>query len=754
MPKAPEPKEIRECFSDYENEWKDIRDEAKIDVKYIAGDPWTKEDRAMREDAGRPCISLDELNQYINQYNNSLRQNKRAVQVIPKGSGANDDDASHRENIIRGIENDSNAQESYITMGENAASRSYGFTLLRTEYKDDYREGDEPDESLFERRIVIKRVANPDTILLNPGFEKADASDVEDGFVIRRIKRSVFGKLYPKAEKKSFVREDMRAAKDWIGEKDLQIAEYWKMHKTPKKLLALDGPAGLVTMWESEFKKFGKPEEFKVIDDRMVDIKEVVEYPTNGLEVLDALPWAGSRIPIISCFGKELWMDEGMGAKRHLLSMIRLARDPQMLFAYMCTQEAEEAGMTPKTPFIGAKGQFESARQVWEMINKQPYSFVEYDMVLDSATGQPLPPPSRLAWTPNFEAYEVAKDSVRRSIQAAMGITPLPTAMQRNNEKSGVALEKIETQESIGSFHFSDNFDRALHNLGWQMNEILPIVYDTQRELPIGKPDGSYDTLHVIGNASHPLSEEGTYDVQGLPQTDSGDTVEHLHTGRGDYGVTISTGPSYHSQREQASEFVDHLIANWQQLGIPPAVGVKILALGVKLKGIGPIGDAIRDLLDPPSDMQNWPPAAQAAYSQLQAQLQQLQLENSALLQDKAARVAEQQTKIKIEQMKQEGKGAADAAQHASDVNLAQLANDVKILVAEITAKSQSESERNQMYQEFWMENHKAAHEVGLQATEHEHAKDLTAQQAQHTQDAAAQAASLQPEPEPQGQGQ
>src|ERR1700675_4496582 len=164
MPKAPEPKEIRDAFSEYENEWKDIREEAKVDVKYISGDPWTKEDRAMREDAGRPCISLDKLNQYLNQYNNSLRQNKRAIQVIPKGSGANDEDATYRENIIRGVENQSNAQEAYITMAENAASRSEGYTLLRTEHRDDYKDGDEPDESLFDQHIVIKRVANSGSI--------------------------------------------------------------------------------------------------------------------------------------------------------------------------------------------------------------------------------------------------------------------------------------------------------------------------------------------------------------------------------------------------------------------------------------------------------------------------------------------------------------------------------------------------------------------------------------------------------------
>ena len=238
MPKAPDPKEVRECFSEYENEWKDIREEACTDIKYVAGDPWTKEDRAQREDAGRPCISLDELNQYLNQYNNSLRQNKRAIQVIPKGSGANDADATRRENLIRGAENESNAQEAYITMAENAASRSYGFLLLRTEYRDDYREGQDTDLSMFDQRIVIQRVANPDTILLNPNFEHAAAEDLEDGFVCKRITKKEFERKYgTKAEKVSFTPADQRDAKDWIGEKDIQVAEYWKMHKSQKKLL-------------------------------------------------------------------------------------------------------------------------------------------------------------------------------------------------------------------------------------------------------------------------------------------------------------------------------------------------------------------------------------------------------------------------------------------------------------------------------------------------------------------------------------
>jgi hypothetical protein len=401
-----------------------------------------------------------------------------------------------------------------------------------------------------------------------------------------------------------------------------------------------------------------------------------------------------------------------------------------MLFAYMCTQEAEEAGMTPKTPFIGAKGQFESARQVWELINKQPYAFVEYDTIMDAGGQSPVAPPSRLPWTPNFQAYEVAKDSIRRSIQAAMGQTPLPTAAQRDSEKSGVALEKIAEQTSAGTFHFTDNFDRALHNLGWQIVELMPSIYDTPRELPIQHADGKSDLLQVVGNTSHPI-DDGQYNVQDIPQNEqTGEPVEHLHTGQGTFDVTISTGPSYQSQREQASEFVDHLIANWQELGLPQPLQLKVLALGVKLKDVGPIGDAIQELLDPPSDMSGFPPAAQAAISQLQAQLQAVQQENAALHMDRAAKVLEQQTKVQIEDKKIAAKGASELASHIVNMSEADKDRLVKLEVAEITTQSQNQQQRDQILADLEAQFHDQAHAYALAVMQHKQAMQAAQQQA------------------------
>src|SRR5260221_6255670 len=146
-------------------------------------------------------------------------------------------------------------------------------------------------------------------------------------------------------------------------------------------------------MWAEEYKKLDQ--KYEVKRERRVEIPRVMQYMTNGLEILDEVPWHGSRIPIISCFGKELWMNEGGKAKRKLLSLVRLARDPQMLFSYLATQECEIAGMVPKIPWVGYKGQFESDIEAWEDSLQVPHAMLQVDIVVDGSNQQVLPLPQR-----------------------------------------------------------------------------------------------------------------------------------------------------------------------------------------------------------------------------------------------------------------------------------------------------------------------------------------------------------------------
>ena len=315
-----------------------------------------------------------------------------------------------------------------------------------------------------------------------------------------------------------------------------------------------------------------------------------------------------------------------------------------------------------------------------------------------------------------------------------MGQTPLPDAAQRRSQKSGVALEKIDDMLSLGSFPFVDRYESGfLHNMGWQINELITPVLDTQREMPISQPDGKRSTMQLVGNTSHPIGDDGAYEVQNL---DPG----HLHTGKGEFDVTIDTGPSYQSEREEQDDFVDTLIENIANLPQPGTPAAKVFALGIRMRPtLGPVGQQIADVFDPPPADPNLPPQAQAAIQQLQAALTQAQQENSALHLERAGKVLEQQTKLIMQQMKEDG-----------DNQRQQLANDIKVLIAETTAKTQHVSQQQQMYETYWKENHTAAHEAGLQAMEHQH----DAQQADQLQKLQQQAVSEQGQPGQPGQAQ
>jgi hypothetical protein len=314
--------------------------------------------------------------------------------------------------------------------------------------------------------------------------------------------------------------------------------------------------------------------------------------------------------------------------------------------------------------------------------------------------------------TPNFGEWETAIDARTRSIQAAMGISPMPDAAQRRNQKSGVALSKIDDMEQLGATQFVDRYENGfLYNMGWQINDLITPIIDTQREMPIAKPDGTRSTMQLVGNTSHPLDEDDAYDVQGLEE-------DHMHTGKGDFDVTISTGPSYASEREEQDDFADTMVDNIANLPQPGTPGAKVLAMTIRMRPtLGPIGQQIAEVFDPPSP-DNLPPQAQAVVSQLQTQLQQTQQELAALHMERAGKVLEQQTKLIQQQMKEDGENFR-----------AQLANDIKVLGELLASKQSVASQEMEMYKQFYLENHGAAHEAGLQASEQAHEQALAQQQ-------------------------
>ena len=673
-------KEIRDFKVYAEDRWKKIREESAKDRRYIAGNPWEDEDRKARADAGRPCINHDELNQYVNAACNNLRQNKRGIKVEPAGNGSNDKTAELRQGLIRGIEYKNNAQQAYVSVFQQMIEGSYGFMRLGRRYVS--QDMDAPDD----QEITAKCIMNQDSVFFDPDCKEPDWSDAKRVLVIDPRSKEDFKRDFPDAKVHDFTAEDKATAKGWIDDRTVLVGEYWKVKTT--------------LVWNTR-------------KTRKVEKTTVTQYITNGLEILETNPQPGTHVGIIPCIGLQRYVDEGHGPELQISSLVRLARDPQMSLAFLCSQEIEEAGLIPKVPYIGYKGQFESSRNDWAIAHKQPFPFLEVDPVVDQATGQVLPKPERQQMTPAFQAYEVAKDAARRAIQAAMGISSLPTAAQRQNAKSGVALHEMKESQQIGSFHFNDNFDRFLQLAGKVIDEWIDVTYDTERDVALGQVDDSRKVVRI--NTPQPYVPEGQQEP------------EHYPVEQADHDITISAGPSNDMQREAAGEFLDLLVQNLQQIPPPGSPQAKLLAMAIRMKQLGPKGDEMADMLDPPDNGQGQQQAqalqqGQAQMQQQQEQMQKMAAELQQLQLEKQGRVIDNQAKKEIEQMKIE----ADLAK------------------AEITTAAQSTAERTAFVTDLVHKILDQGHAAALQASDQQHAHELAATQAQHDSSLAGQQADAQ----------
>jgi hypothetical protein len=386
-----------------------------------------------------------------------------------------------------------------------------------------------------------------------------------------------------------------------------------------------------------------------------------------------------------------------------------------MMMAYIASTEAEVYGMIPKAPFVGATGQFETDKEAWDTLNKVPRSYVQYDPVVDTSNGQTaLPPPARPQFTADIQTFEIGKESWRRSIQASMGIMPLPTAAQRQNEKSGVALDKIQTQQSVGAYHFTANFKISLEYAGRQLNDLITKVMDTERHIGVRGQDEQHSLLHVLPGAG-PTAPPDLFDPQ-----------------KGEFDTTISTGPSYQSQREEQSAFVDLLVQNLKDLPQPGTPAAKLLALAIRMKNLGPIADEIADFLDP-QQQEQIPPQVQAQMSQLQQHAAQATQVAQQLMQEKQGKVWETQGKLETIKL-----------QSAADMALEKLKLENQLTVAEINTKAQSMQERMAFVEDMVKQLHGQSHDIAMQKDDQAHQQDLAAQQAAHQADATDQQAANQ----------
>lgn len=647
----------------------DIKDEARRDMEFVSGNPWTDADKAQRLKSGRPIVTFDEFGQYINQVINNLRMNKRGIKVTAKGGGANDASARFRQGKIRDWEYRSNAQQAYTTMAADAIQRSYGYLKVTAR-----RVGDG-----WNQEPVIQPIVNPDLIEPDPDFLRSDGTDWKYLFEYRPFGTvSEFNRRFPDATKTGFDATDMAVPGGWYDGKKILLASYWAQDTTStrKKLrLKPDTDQGdEFDAWEDEA---GEVKPDRILNRRDVEQFTVTQYLTNGFEILDRKVWPGQSIPYVGCYGKILYVN----GKRVILSMVRLARDPAMLLNFTRAKQMETVGALLSFPYFYVRGSLTQGSI--DLMAKSVHEPVVAIPVEPAINGETQYPQKQIG-EPAVQALEMLADAMRRAIQAGMGQGFLPTDAQKPNNKSGTALDTINSTAQRGSFHFDDHYNEGVTRTGVILDEVMAAYVDTEQETSIRNEQD--ESLNVRVNAPVPQPPPAAPGMPpqpapppawaemnkkaGLPPSVMIDKA-HLHD------ITISVGPAEDSQRTMVNDLVQSLVNNagfMQEIG--PQKGAKVLAMSLKTLNAGPQVDAIAAIIDPPEDGQPNPQQLQQKMQQMGQELGAAKDAVGKLSQEIATKKADLESKERIAKMDNDTK-----------LEIARKDREVKLGVAELGAK-------------------------------------------------------------------
>lgn len=307
------------------------------------------------------------------------------------------------------------------------------------------------------------------------------------------------------------------------------------------------------------------PLSLQVEKERDVGYPRVRWYAITADQILDGpkdIP--GKFIPIILLRGPE----RNIEGKTHVRSLIRTAKDAQRLLNFWVTDAAEIVDMIPKAPWIGTAKQFEGYEQDYAAANAENFPFLKYNQ------DQGAPPPNRVPTgqppTAVFEQIGQAK----QAIKDAIGMFGSDVG-DRGPELSGKAILQRQKPGDVGTFAFVDNLSRCIAHSGRVINEMIPEVYDTQRDVRIRNVDDTeiFVPVNTTTGDAIKLFQASPEQYKGMDRNKlariiakAGKEAKYNDLTAGKYDVVIVTGPSYATQRQEAAASLERLVQSYPQI--------------------------------------------------------------------------------------------------------------------------------------------------------------------------------------------
>lgn len=355
------------------------------------------------------------------------------------------------------------------------------------------------------------------------------------------------------------------------------------------------------------------------------------QYIVSGSRVLrENKAYRGRFMPVAVVTGEERHVD----GERAYKGIVRDIKDMQILLNLAKSKTADYIARSSNQQWLVESAQIEGFEDIWLSSNINGIPVLPFNATAAGA-------PQRLdAPAPPAGFMQVAQDA-DNDIRQSVGIRDPLESMPSNVASKTVEMQI--SQSNTGTYEFIDRIKDMIRYTNRVILDLIPYYFGYPHMREIMGIDDQVSTIPV--------------NVQYM---DNGETIFHdLTTGK--YGVAISDGPSYESQRSEAADKLMECAKVYPQF---MQLAGDIVFRNMDFDGASEIADRLRAQIPPeilaasnPTNgdgsngnraaiMQAQLGQASQMIQQLQAQVAQLQAQNQALSMDIKTETTKTQVKL------------------------------------------------------------------------------------------------------------
>lgn len=584
------------------------------DLRFAALDQWPRDVKIQRKD--RPMLTLDRIGQPVRKILGNMRQNMPSIKVDPIDDGADKETSDVLEDLIRQIEQTSNARNAYITAAKTQVKCGYGVWRINTV---------ENTDDIFEQDIVILPEANPFLWYFDPD---AILPQKQDGrFCIKSTSMShkAFKAEFGIDPATSIANQGIgETLERWYDSDTVRIGEYFRKEKVKKTIMQLSN--GVVVdsddLTDEDIQGY-REQGVQPVREREVEQDVINYYKVSAFDIHEHQIWPGKFFPAIPVYGEE----ENIEGETIIRGVVRAAKDPQRMYNYWNSAAAETIALQPKAPFLVTNNQIKNYTDFWETANTDNLPYLPYEP-------DPLaPPPQRMA-PPVVQAGLLQQAAIAgQDIQQATGVFEASTG-DLPEQRSGRAVIALQQEADLGQSLFMDNMAGAIEHTGRVIIGIIPKYYDTQRIVRLRGEDDSVRFVEV----NKPIL------------TPDGRQIQNDLT-RGKYDVRSSAGPGFKTRRIEAASSMVELARVFPQI---LEVAGDLVAKNLDWPGADELAERLRKILPPgvadedeedkdPAQLQQEQQQAQQAQQAVQLQMDSQQADTDNKKADTIKKLTEAQ---------------------------------------------------------------------------------------------------------------